>query len=294
MIGEGRIDEDLARAFITACEAELQACKPGNVHVHADGHRMVVDDFRRSAEAAAPYVADLDARVGERILRGVEASLAVAGQNTNLGILLLCAPLAAAAGSAQRSITRDSLRKALAGTLSALNAEDARSVFAAVAMANPGGLGERERHDVRRAPRISLRLAMRLAAGRDRIAAAYGNDFADIFEYGLDVLASARRGFSAEPAAVSALYLGFLGEFPDSHIARKFGRITAMEVKREAASVRGDFYNCAPDERLPLLMAFDASLKERSLNPGTSADFTVATLFAETLLASETGMRSSG
>jgi triphosphoribosyl-dephospho-CoA synthase len=31
------------------------------------------------------------------------------------------------------------------------------------------------------------------------------------------------------------------------------------------------------------LMAFDAALKERGLNPGTSADLTVATLFAAAL-----------
>jgi triphosphoribosyl-dephospho-CoA synthase len=32
------------------------------------------------------------------------------------------------------------------------------------------------------------------------------------------------------------------------------------------------------------LVAFDASLKERKLNPGTSADLTVATLFAYALV----------
>jgi triphosphoribosyl-dephospho-CoA synthase len=34
--------------------------------------------------------------------------------------------------------------------------------------------------------------------------------------------------------------------------------------------------------RAPLL-AFDRALKERGINPGTSADLTVATLFAATL-----------
>jgi triphosphoribosyl-dephospho-CoA synthase len=283
------IDEALARAFIAACDAELDACKPGNVHIHAPGHRMVVEDFRRSARAAAPYIADGALRIGERILRAVEASLAASGQNTNLGILLLCAPLAAAAGAARKPLTQESLREALAGELAALDSGDASAVFQAIAKANPGGLGERDNHDVRHAPQIGLREAMALAAVDDRIAAAYGNDFADIFEFGLDVLAAARRNFgAASPMAVSALYLGFLGDFPDSHIARKFTRQTALEVRREAAHLRGDFYTCAPDERLPLLMAFDESLKGRGINPGTSADLTVATLFAEIVLQSET------
>jgi triphosphoribosyl-dephospho-CoA synthase len=36
-------------------------------------------------------------------------------------------------------------------------------------------------------------------------------------------------------------------------------------------------------------MAFDRSLKARGLNPGTSADLTVATLFAASLQALEIG-----
>ena len=33
--------------------AELEALKPGNVHIHAGGHGMTVRDFLMSAEAAA-------------------------------------------------------------------------------------------------------------------------------------------------------------------------------------------------------------------------------------------------
>ena len=46
----------IARAFVAACEAELDALKPGNVHRHGEGgagHRMTVDDFVRSAAASA-------------------------------------------------------------------------------------------------------------------------------------------------------------------------------------------------------------------------------------------------
>ncbi|MBX4470409.1 triphosphoribosyl-dephospho-CoA synthase [Streptococcus pneumoniae] len=37
-------------------------------------------------------------------------------------------------------------------------------------------------------------------------------------------------------------------------------------------------------EREKLLLAFDAQLKARDINPGTSADLTVATLFASRLI----------
>ena len=87
----------IAAAFVAACRDELDAPKPGNVHVFADGHRMTAADFVRSAQAAAGPLTASGARVGLRILRAVEATHAAVGTNTNLGIILLCAPLAAAA-----------------------------------------------------------------------------------------------------------------------------------------------------------------------------------------------------
>jgi triphosphoribosyl-dephospho-CoA synthase len=87
----------IAAAFEAACRDELAAPKPGNVHLFADGHRMTADEFIRSAAAAAGPLAQPGARVGARILGAIEATAAAVGTNTNLGIVLLCAPLAAAA-----------------------------------------------------------------------------------------------------------------------------------------------------------------------------------------------------
>lgn len=275
----------IAQAFVEACDAELTACKPGNVHIHADGHRMSAEDFRKSARVAAPHLAREGAGVGARVVGAVGATLEATGQNTNLGILLLCAPLAVAAEQIAQPISRPALRHALMERLDALTDADARDVFRAIARANPGGLGERGDHDVRISPAISLREAMALAADGDRVAAAYINGFEDVFGFGLAVCDSARQTFEHEPLQVSALYLAFLSSFPDSHIARKFGPQTAADVQREARIVAADFYSCAPEDRLALLMAYDKDLKQRGLNPGTSADFTVATLFADRICA---------
>ncbi len=42
--------EQVAAAFKAACLDELEAPKPGNVHVFASGHRMTAAEFVRSAE----------------------------------------------------------------------------------------------------------------------------------------------------------------------------------------------------------------------------------------------------
>ena len=87
----------IADAFHDFCLAELDALKPGNVHRFADDTRMSVADFERSAAAAAPVMGRAGLPVGKRILGAVEATRNAVGQNTNLGIILLAAPLASAA-----------------------------------------------------------------------------------------------------------------------------------------------------------------------------------------------------
>lgn len=267
---------EIEAAFLAACLAELDALKPGNVHRFSAGHGMEVAHFEAAARAAAPAIARPGASVGARIEAAVTASLAVTGLNTNLGILLLCAPLAAAA---ERSAP---LREALGDILATLDREDAAAVFRAIAAASPGGLGRRADHDVGAPPRIGLLDAMRLAADDDRIARQFITGFADVFDIGvagLHALADA-----APEARTEAIYLAFLTAFPDSHIGRKFGLPTAEAVEREAREIAAGIEWRAPAaQRHPPLAAFDASLKARGLNPGTSADLTVASLFAAAL-----------
>src|SRR5437868_852878 len=129
-------------AFRSACAEELAAPKPGNVGLHAAGHRMTADDFLHSAAAAAPHVCAAGAPLGQRILGAVTATRAAVGQNTNLGIVLLCAPLAMAAETAPAD-----LRAALATVLDSSDLADADVVFRAIALAAPGGLGDAPRHD---------------------------------------------------------------------------------------------------------------------------------------------------
>jgi triphosphoribosyl-dephospho-CoA synthase len=274
-------EDRVAAAYVEACLAELDALKPGNVHRFAPGHRMEVEDFVLSAEASAAPIAAKGARVGTRVRAAVEATLKAVGQNTNLGIILLCAPLAAAAEGPDAA-----LRPSLSRVLDSLDRADAADVFAAIAAANPGGLGRAPRHDVNAPALVTLREAMGEAADRDRIARQYVTAYDDIFSLGLPALVASRRRKSEARWSTLAVYLTFLGAIPDTHIARRFDVGVAEAVRREAAE-RGDAYAAArdPEDLAEDLLAWDASLKSRGINPGTSADLTVATLFASSLSA---------
>jgi triphosphoribosyl-dephospho-CoA synthase len=87
---------------------------------------------------------------------------------------------------------------------------------------------------------------------------------------------------------VTATYLVFLAAEPDTLIARKFGKDAAAEVAAKARGVEERFAASAKSNDMQQeLIAFDRKLKAAGLNPGTSADLTVATLFAHELSAAE-------
>jgi triphosphoribosyl-dephospho-CoA synthase len=271
----------IAEAFRWACLAELDAPKPGNVHVFADGHRMTAAEFAASADAAAPHLSAARARVGTRILRAVEATIETVGANTNLGIVLLCAPLAAAAED-----DKSELRTSLFDVLQNLDTNDAGLAYRAIVLAAPAGLGRSAHHDVFAAATVSLLDAMAEASDRDRIARQYVTAFSDIFELGLPRFEQAARRYADLRWATLATYLEFLSAFPDTHVVRKYGADAACRIRDAAAAFRRSFMATEhPDRLLPDLLAWDAALKVDGINPGTSADLTVATLFASRLKA---------
>jgi triphosphoribosyl-dephospho-CoA synthase len=274
---------EVGAAYLAACRAELLALKPGNVHVHADGHGMSVIQFEAAAATSTLAIAARGLGVGQRILRAFRRSWALTHCNTNLGILLLAAPLAQAALEGRGPDLRVRLRRVLAG----LGREDAALAFRAIAAANPGGLGASARYDVHAPARVTLLTAMGEARRRDRIARQYVTDYEDVFRIGLPRLAEAKARWSRDgPAdggqwAVAAVYLGFLAAFPDSHVRRKQGLAAARDLRRRAEELDLRLMAVRRPARLAhRLLAFDAELKARGINPGTSADLTVATLFA--------------
>ena len=88
---------------------------------------------------------------------------------------------------------------------------------------------------------------------------------------GLDLVTNTLRG----------MWEGLLARLPDSHVLRKYGAEAAETVRREAARALARLdAGTDPEQLVPELLAWDAALKRRGLNPGTSADLTVAVIFA--------------
>lgn len=267
----------LSAAFRRACMLELAAPKPGNVGCHAPGHGMDVEDFARSADAAAAQIAQPGVSVGLRIRRSIEATRAAVGCNTNLGIVLLAAPLVHAALNEPPP-----LREALRRVLQALTHDDAEQAYAAIRLAAPAGMGRVDAHDVAQRPSVTLLDAMLSARARDRIAEQYAGGYDEIFEFALPALRGAMQDGYEVPIAVVRIYLGLLARAPDSHVARKHGTAVAAGVSARAARLEQELLeSAATPTMLEALMGWDGELKRDGINPGTCADLTVATLLAD-------------
>ncbi|HEY5939474.1 MAG TPA: triphosphoribosyl-dephospho-CoA synthase [Gemmatimonadales bacterium] len=267
---------DVAAAGQLACLLEVSAPKPGNVSPEHHFHDTRYEDFLASAVAIGPALSEAAKHpLGTTIRTAVEATRRWTRSNTNLGIVLLLAPLARAALQSGGSL-RERVKRVLAET----TVVDAEQMYAAIRHAGPGGLGASSAEDVSDTPTVTLREAMALAADRDAVAREYVTDFALTFEVGVPAIrASRQEGLGWTDAAVEA-YLTLLASTPDTHIARKLGMAEAEAVSRRAVTVRaaGGTRSAAG---LKALAALDAELRDprNRRNPGTTADLTCAALF---------------
>lgn len=266
---------EVAAAAQLACLLEAHAPKPGNVSPGHDFADVGYGDFVASAAAiGAPFARVAEVALGALVREAVEATARWTPTNTNLGIVLLLAPLAKAA------LGPNDLRSNLAGVLQETTVDDAREVYAAIRLANPGGLGRAANQDVAREPTLPLRDVMRLAADRDGIAREYDTTFAATFDTGVPALRQARAdGLSWDDAIVES-FLTLLAAAPDTHIARRAGLDRAASVSRLAVTVLAEGGVRTEAGRLAVAR-FDRSLRDErhSANPGTTADITAATIF---------------
>lgn len=268
--------KQLMDVYIRACEYDVQAFKPGNVSVYSEGHEMTVNDFILSAEVSAKSITNPVYTLGEKIYYAVKATRAAVGCNTNLGIILLSAPLIQAVYQQQADKT---LRSALQRVLDNTSIEDAEWVYKAITLAAPGGLGESKDQDVNKNPDVTLKQAMAIASNKDRIALQYVTNYKDIFEFAILRYNERSYRYDNQIWALVSVFTGLLRQYPDSHIERKYGEKYSEWVLKLIIPVDDALLNTSrPELLIPMLHEVDRQFKAKSINPGTTADLTVATV----------------
>jgi triphosphoribosyl-dephospho-CoA synthase len=261
-----------------ACVLEACAPKPGNVNREHNFSDTSLEDFLLSAIAMGSSLEDAaQSCVGRIILNAATDTRALVQSNTNLGIILLLAPLVKACTTTKAG---GNIRQSLEAVLSSLTVEDARLAYEAIRLAQPGGLGRVSHADVREQPSITLLQAMTLAADRDAIAREYATGFAITFETGLPAMKEAVAGVENFSCAIVQAFLTILSRVPDTLIERKKGTAAARGVSQMAADVLAKGGMRTPEGK-SALAEMDLALRDpgHMLNPGTTADLTAAAIF---------------
>lgn len=258
-----------------ACLLEVTTPKPGNVHRGADFQNLTLADFVVSSVAIGPILGRArEDGVGPTVLAAVRATQQFVRENTNLGTLLLMAPLAAVPDT-------ESLRDGVSAVLSDLSSADSVAIYEAIRLANPGGMGSVREMDLRDTPPSDLLAAMSHAADRDLVARQYVNGFRDVLDVAVPLLVDGQKGGRSLTTIIIHTHVHLMAEYPDSLIARKCG----LEIAKESSQLAGRVL----ESGLPETSAYQSALAELDFwlrsdgqrrNPGTTADMIAASLFA--------------
>lgn len=293
-------NKDIAKLGEIATLLEVSGYpKPGNVHRTQDFDDMSYEDFlissisiRESLECVAnnaskyyPNVID-HINVGECILNCVASTQNLVNTNTNLGISMLFVPIAAAFGAIKDENSLYNFPFVLENIITGSSVEDAIELVNAIILSKAGGLEDKtSKYDVNnsntiqeiRDNHVNLNDLLKMSAMYDKISYELTNGLPVILNHGYPTYAKYMNDYSKNDVTLE-IYLTILANVPDTLISRKYGDKTAQEVSKKAKKIL-DNTTIATEERLNQLNDFDALLRSKNYNPGTTADFTAASLF---------------
>jgi triphosphoribosyl-dephospho-CoA synthase len=282
--------------------------KPGNVHRLRDAPGTRYEHFLAGSVATTPAIRDLASRacresgggdwgrlgLGEAILEAVEDMLRwQRGGNVQLGVVLLHAPIAAAAGASygEDGVSLKKVRQVLREIVAAGTPRDTVNIYRAIGLAMTrttlGEVGDLDVADESSLKQIQeegltpLRV-FRLCMDRDTICSEWVHGFPVTFDEGHRHLSKLLREGKPVNYAVLETYLHLLSRHPDSLITRKSGTMKAKMVSERAAQL---LVHRAEPGFMEELRKMDEELWSCGgiLNPGTTADLTSASLFLQLL-----------
>ena len=280
--------------------------KPGNIHRLHDFPTTRYEHFLAGSVALSPALNSLAEKgydvkkgskkwqnigLGKGILLAVEDSLRwQRGGNVNLGIVLLFAPISAAAGYTLKNGSTDvtELRKKIIDVTQCTTSGDSVAVYRAIQKTmTERVLGHVDELDVNdkssiyqiKVEGLSLIKIFQSCAERDSICREWISGFEVTFTKGYPYLAQSIQNKDPNTAVVDT-FLYLLSEEPDSLISRKRGHEAALYVSKKARKIltEGGFESKKGRE-LSEELDRELQIAGGALNPGTTADITAASIF---------------
>ena len=272
--------------------------KPGNVHRTQNFTDMTYEDFLISASVlrenleivaynASKYYPNLLNKVylGEAILRSVKNTKKLVNTNTNLGISMLMIPLSAGFGALHNAENIYNLPTIVDILMKNTQPSDAVALTKAIVLAKAGGMNETSKYDVNNSNtlneilenQINLYDLLKMSSKYDKISYELVNGLPIISEYGFPIFTEYYEEYSRNDVTLE-IFLTLLSNVPDTLISRKYGEEVAETVSKRAKRILKET-EISTKERYKELKDFDEYLRNKKYNPGTTADFTAASLF---------------
>ena len=261
--------------------------KPGNVHRTRDFDDMVFEDFLISGIVIGDSVREACSNVdvnnpelGKYILQAISETDRWIKNNTNLGIVMMTMPIAVAASISNNF---DEIRDNICLLMSNTSVDDACDVYDAINIADAGGMGDQDEYDVAsenaknelRNNNQTMFDVLKISAPWDMLAREMTSDMPAVFEIGYPTYSKLKKENSLNYSCIMT-FLTILSQVPDTLISRKYGEDEALKVSmmtRDLLKLKdsSDF-----SEKIE---EFDDYLFKNKLNPGTTADLTMASIF---------------
>jgi triphosphoribosyl-dephospho-CoA synthase len=284
--------------------------KPGNIHRVRDFEKTKFEHFLCSAVAITPAMTTLaingallglnrlstdEVDLGKHILKAIsDTQIWQHGGNTNLGSVLLLAPLCCAAGAASSlgMMTPGGIRKEVNGIIHGTTPRDAVNVYEAINVARPGGLRSVPELDVNsEASRteilqrnMSLYKIFEISSSWDNISKELVTDMRVTFEIGHPTFVSTFEKTQDTNIATVHTFLTILSKEMDSLVVRKKGESVARELSQRAKEIL-DAGGLTSGRGRRMVQSFDEDLAKEGnrLNPGSTADLTCSSIMVALL-----------
>lgn len=270
--------------------------KPGNVHRTRNFSDMVFEDFLLSGIAIGKTMEKAAERgfkyrhrsenwhkigLGELILEAVTETDHWVANNTNLGIVMLLAPISVAAGMFDDV---NSFREIIDQIMRSTTPEDAVNLYRAINIAAAGGMGQQDDLDVSaesslqklRDENVNMFSVLEMSSSWDKLSYELTHKMPVTFEIGYPTFKKLKSEYETNQATVQT-FLTILSQVPDTLISRKFGEHKAEEVSSSAKSILEEG-GILTKKGICSVEKFDQELIVDGLNPGTTADFTAASI----------------
>ena len=270
--------DKLKSSYLYACSKDIEVIKPGNVYIDSPHKDTSSLDYLRSAHDSSKILFNKDLSFGNRVYLSVKETRKNTHVNTNLGIILLVAPIVQAFCKSEKK----ELSSAINHLVKEANYDDTKYICKAINLANPGGLGARKNLDTRSLPDVKLLDIMSESSKYDRISYQYTRGFEDILRFIVPNIIEKRKSIENTDVLLSIVFLETLAEIPDTHIWRKFGEKIAKKTSNQASDlIKIILKDCSYSRAIRQICALDYEYKNKGINPGTTADLLLASIMIE-------------